>query len=113
MMSEISTVQSTILQLHTIPTIRNVHGPVTTIELDDGELWRAEGDHRWSVIICLEGMVWLTQERDWRDYVLTAGDVFIVTQPGKVVASAKGNATLQLSPTLATAPYAGDVVAFP
>lgn len=112
-MSEISMVQVPMLQLHTMPTVRNVHGPMKTIELADGQLWRAEGDHRWSVIICLEGMVWLTQERDWRDYVLTAGDVFIVTQPGKVIASAKGHATLQIAPTLETVPYTGDVLAFP
>ena len=112
-MSEISTVQAPILELRTMPTVRNVHGPMMTIELNDGELWRAEGDQRWSVIVCAEGMVWLTQERDWRDYLLTAGDLFIVTQPGKVVASAKGHATLQISPSLETRPYVGDVVAFP
>jgi hypothetical protein len=112
-MSEISTIQNPVLTLHPIPTVRNAQGPTNTVELDDGDLWRAEGDRRWSVIICLEGMVWLTQERDWRDYVLTAGDVFIVTQPGKVIASAKGHATLQISPTLEIAPYVGDMIAFP
>ncbi|MGD1993543.1 MAG: DUF2917 domain-containing protein [Anaerolineae bacterium] len=111
-MSEISTVQTPMLQLHTMPTVQNVQGPMTTVELNDGELWRAEGDHRWSVIVCLEGVAWLTQERDWRDYLLTAGELFIITQPGKVVASARGHATLQVS-TLQTVPYTGDVISFP
>ena len=43
------------------------------VTLEDRGLWRLEGDHRWQVVICLEGSVWITQENDVQDYLLTAG----------------------------------------
>jgi hypothetical protein len=113
-MSETSTVQTTIWHTYPVaPTVRNAHGPAAQVRLRDGELWSQEGDARWSVIVCLEGRVWLTQERDWRDYLLTAGDIFVVTQRGRVVASAQGPAVLQVTPPLESAPFAGRMRYFP
>lgn len=41
-----------------------------------------------SEIRCLEGMLWITQEGDVRDYILKAGDSFRTDRKGKVVLQA-------------------------
>ena len=56
-----------------------------TLELCVGELWRADGDHRWQSIICHRGAVWIAQERDLHDHVLSAAEMFLVTLPGTVM----------------------------
>lgn len=40
------------------------------------------------------GRVWLTQERDPRDIILAAGDVFTVERGGRTVVEAQGDATV-------------------
>ncbi len=85
----------------------NVAGPATEVELLAGGLWHMRGDQRWRVIICVRGMVWVTQERDLQDYVLEAGQAFIVTQPGQVLVQALETACFQVTSAAAVAPYAG------
>ena len=82
----------------------NVRGPVSDVELDACEFWRTNGDSRWRAIFCRRGEVWITQERDFQDYVLKAGEVFIVTQRGSVVVEALEDAAIQITPSLRTAP---------
>jgi len=96
-----------------MPTVRNVPqaaNDVIHVRKDDVE--RLDGDHRWRMIICREGMVWITQERDWRDYVLEPGDVFVVTQRGQVLVQAIEDARVEVTPSLKAAPYAGQLPAF-
>jgi hypothetical protein len=88
--------------------VRNVEEPAAEVELRAHELWRADGDHRWQVITCQRGMVWITQRRDVRDYVLEAGEVFVITLPGAVLVQALDDACIQLSPSLRAKPYTGD-----
>ena len=92
--------------------VRNVEEPVVEVELRAHELWRVDGDHRWQVISCQRGMVWVTQKRDLRDYVLTAGEVFVITLPGTVLVQALEDASIQLSPSLRATPYVGDYTFF-
>ena len=95
------------------PSVRNVPTTATTIiDMERKELQHLTGDHRWRMIICREGTVWITQEHDVRDYVLTSGDVFLITQPGRVLIEALEEACVELTPTLKTAPYVGDVPVF-
>ena len=81
--------------------------PGTDVELVAGQLWQMNGDRRWQALVCQRGEVWITQERDFRDYVLAAGDVFIVTQRGAVVVQALEDAVFQVTPSLQAAPYVG------
>ncbi len=94
-------------------TVRNVQSPMIEVDLPTGRVWRMEGDHRWRMIICRSGEVWVTQERDLQDYVMTAGDVFVVTQPGLVLVQARENAEVQITPSLKSHPYVGKQIAFP
>ncbi len=45
------------------------------------------GDARGVVVICGQGVLWLTQERDARDHILSAGESFVVDRRGRVVIS--------------------------
>ena len=85
----------------------NSQRPGIDVELGAGQLWQMDGDRRWQALLCLRGEVWVTQERDFRDYVLAAGEVFIVTRRGAVVVQALEDAAFQVTPSLQAAPYVG------
>ncbi len=82
------------------------------INLQAGALRRLKGDHRWRIIICVRGMIWVTQECDWRDYVLTPGDIFVVTQKGQVLIEALEDASMEITPSLRAVPYKGNYALF-
>ena len=79
----------------------------TKIELRAGKFWRAAGDSRWRAILCLEGMIWITQDGDVQDHVITTGEMFLVSQPGKVIAQALINSRMTITPCLATTSFRG------
>jgi hypothetical protein len=93
--------------------IRNAQEPAVELRLDAHKLNRLEGDNRWRLVLCEKGVVWITQERDPRDYVLTAGDLFLVTEWGKVLVQALQEASVQITPALKSAPYRGNQLSFP
>jgi len=41
-----------------------------------------------TTLVCLKGPLWLTQEGEWRDYILVDGMRFVSGAPGKIVVSA-------------------------
>jgi len=71
-------------------------------ELSAGKLRRLDGDHRWEVVICQRVKLWITQDNDPLDYLVGAGEVFVITQPGRVVIEALAAATVQIAPLLRT-----------
>ncbi len=68
-------------------TKENLH-TMTDISLAKYKTWSIEGDRRGDVITCLNGTLWITQEGDFKDYVLETGRSFWVTRPGTVVLQA-------------------------
>ena len=50
-----------------------------------GEIIRLNGDGRGLHIVCRTGALWITQTDDEKDYVLQAGETFVVTRPGLVL----------------------------
>jgi len=62
-------------------------------ELAKGELVRLDGA-RGTTLRVTRGAVWLTQERDVRDVILGAGDVFTIDREGVTVVEAQGAATV-------------------
>jgi hypothetical protein len=54
-----------------------------------------------SRISCVRGMVWLTQEQDLRDHVLSAGESFVCDRAGKVLVNALAHDAVLVVPDLA------------
>ena len=79
----------------------------TVVELRAGQLWRADGNNCWRAIMCREGVIWITQNGDVQDHVITAGEMFLVSQPGKVIVQALIDARMEVTPCLATASFRG------
>lgn len=113
-MSAIASVRTDSFSMHPLTTaIRNIEGRLSeVVELDTKDLWRLDGDNRWRMIICARGEIWITQERDVRDYVLTAGEMFIVTQRGSVLIEALRDASAEITPPLKSASYRGKYPVF-
>jgi len=81
--------------------------PTTEIQLAKGELWRAVGNNRWRAILCLDGMIWITQDGDPRDHLIAAGEMFLISQAGQVLVQGLTSAQLQVTPCLAASPFFG------
>jgi hypothetical protein len=75
--------------------------------LTRGKLWRIAGDNCWRAVVCVEGVVWVTEEWDLQDYVLEAGQMFLITLPGKVIVQALVDARVGLTPSLEATPFQG------
>jgi hypothetical protein len=66
------------------------------IQLSRGEVIERP-DARGTTLRIGRGSLWVTQERDRRDVVLTAGDAWTVERDGLTVAEARGDASLLLA----------------
>jgi hypothetical protein len=77
------------------------------VELQAGHYWCAAGNNCWRAIMCREGVIWITQNEDLQDHVLTAGEMFLVSQPGKVIVQALVDARMEVTPCLATESFWG------
>ena len=65
------------------------------LDLTNGDLVELR-DARGTTLRVTKGMLWITQERDRRDIVLRAGDVWTVEREGLTVVEAQGAATICL-----------------
>ncbi len=77
-------------------TKENLH-TLTDISLAKYKTWGIEGDRRGDVITCLNGTLWITQEGDFKDYVLESGRSFWVTRTGPVVIQALDDSRFKYS----------------
>lgn len=84
-----------------------IEGAETAVELRAGHLWRAGGNNCWRAIICREGVVWITQDGDVHDHVIAAGEMFLISQPGKVIAQALVDTLIEITPCLASPSFWG------
>lgn len=77
------------------------------LELRAGQLWVADGNNCWRAIMCREGVVWITQNGDLQDHLIKAGEMFLISRPGKVIVQACVNAQIEVTPCLANASFRG------
>jgi len=85
----------------------NLRTPESLVDLDAGQGWGVKGKGRQQTLYCLQGSIWVTQECDIRDYVLEAGDVFLVTLPGLVMVRALTPARIGYAESLRAGPFKG------
>jgi hypothetical protein len=67
--------------------------------MENRELMRIE-DGRGTVVHVRDGAVWITQERDRRDYYVAARGSFRITGAGLTLISAVGRASIAFEPSL-------------
>lgn len=94
------------------PDVADVDEGQVHLNLEVGALLEARGDQRWRAIVCRRGAVWITQERDGADYVLQAGEIFIVTLRGRVLVQALKPASVTVTPSIRATPHAQDYRTF-
>jgi hypothetical protein len=74
-----------------------VQHSVNEVKLLTQHIWRESGDHRGQVVTCVQGVVWLTHDNMPGDYVLQAGQAFVVEQRGLLLVQGLGEAVLQIT----------------
>ena len=55
------------------------------IHLNQYQTHSLRGGPPLKAVVCHQGQVWITQEKDLQDYVLAPGEIFILTLPGRAV----------------------------
>jgi hypothetical protein len=85
----------------------NLGQPDTQVALSAGQGWGVKGKRRQQSLFCLKGRVWVTQECDIHDYLLEAGDAFLITLPGLVLVHALTHARIGYAESLAPEPFSG------
>jgi len=87
--------------------VSNLNKPEKKVHLSAGQGWGLRGKPGRQTLFCLQGRLWVTQESDIRDYLLEAGDAFLVTQPGLVLVRALTTAQIGYAENRTTAPFRG------
>ena len=78
-------------------------------DLFRGGIQALRGDHRWRLVYCHQGKVWITQKHDLEDHVLQAGEAFLINQRGLVLIKALRDSQLEISPSLKVNPFKGEL----
>lgn len=87
--------------------LSNLGQPETVIDLAAGNGWGVKGKRRQQTLFCIQGRLWVTQEGDIRDYLLEAGDAFMVTLPGLILVRALTPARIGYAESLMPEPFKG------
>lgn len=79
-------------------TVRNQKNtPLTEQRLCAQDVERLAGIDRGDAILVTQGILWVTQEGDPQDYVLSQGERFVAHRHGTVVVEALTDASLRFS----------------
>ena len=73
------------------------------VGLSEGEVFSTRGDARGTRLEAVAGKFWVTQTGDAQDYLLRAGQTFVVSSPGKVVVMGIPKGSLRVKPARPTA----------
>lgn len=71
----------------------------TAVMLNANKILKTQGKSDRKTITCLQGKIWVTQEGDLADHVLSAGDEMITRKGGVVLIQALGNASIKVEPS--------------
>ena len=81
-------------------TLNRTRSHSQDIHLDQNDLLQVKRFTPGETIFCEEGIVWITQDGDAGDYILTAGEAFTSKSHGKLVVEAMREAALRLQPSI-------------
>ncbi len=66
--------------------------------LNKNDVFGLKGSRAGQLINCLDGEIWITQQGDGFDWILSAGEKFHTRLPGKVVAEALKDSRIKVTP---------------
>jgi hypothetical protein len=69
----------------------------TEVQMPRNSFLRVEGDSRGIKILCRSGSCWITQEGDWKDYLLESERDFTVHRDGLIVVQALTDTEIAVS----------------
>lgn len=64
--------------------------------MNEGSMVRLERDARGVIVRCTKGIVWITQQGDFIDYLLHSGECLAINRKGFVVITALSDARAEL-----------------
>lgn len=79
-----------------IRTERLIPEKPADIGLKDGAIIRIERNCNGIRISCYTGVVWITQENDYKDYFLREGEDFVINKHGLVIITALADTNLKM-----------------
>ncbi len=77
-------------------TIEHAGDNPIKICMDEGSMLRLERDARGVIVGCAEGILWITQQGDFIDYLLHSGECLAINKKGLVVITALSDARAEL-----------------
>ena len=66
--------------------------------LNKNDVFGLKGFRAGQMISCLDGVIWITQQGDGFDWILSAGEKFHTRLPGKVVVEALKDSRIKVTP---------------
>jgi quercetin dioxygenase-like cupin family protein len=71
----------------------------TAVTMNANKILKTHINRNRKTITCLQGKIWVTQEGDLADHVLSAGDEMVTRKDGVVLIQAMGNAAIKIEPS--------------
>jgi hypothetical protein len=81
-------------------TLNHSQSIAQKIHLDQSDLLQVKRVAPGETIFCEDGIVWITQDGDNGDYILTAGETFVSKSRGMLLVEAMRDAALRLQPSI-------------
>ncbi len=66
--------------------------------LNKNDVFGLKGSRAGQMISCLDGVIWITQQGDGLDWIVSAGEKFQTRLPGKVVVVALKDSRIKVTP---------------
>jgi hypothetical protein len=68
----------------------------TSLQLQRRDFFRAQKINPGTTVVCEQGIIWLTQSNDFKDYMLKPGDRMVVSKKSTVLIEALSEARLSI-----------------
>jgi len=66
------------------------------LTMDENSVFNIDGDRRGTIISCTKGTVYITQQNDFNDHILSVGENFVVSKKGRVITWALSSAAIEI-----------------
>jgi hypothetical protein len=75
---------------------KTIKEPTTTLQLPRRSFHRALKTQPGTTVVCEQGIQWLTQSEDFKDYLLKPGETLVINKKGNVLIEALSTARVSI-----------------